>query len=292
MRSRSGQARCRACPDSPSGFDWSRINAAIAAIPRGRWTTYGDLAQLGGTAAMPVGQHIASTPGLDNGYRVLGSDGKPRPDFHWDNPDDTRDVIERAHRRRRPLPCQRRCRPVAADHRRRAFLTDRRPRRRRHRMAIDSPPAGLVGQQEWDWDRYAVELGLPDERLDVGRQLVSLLSEAIAERNLPWKAVFRKGYVAFQRRGGYNTLLVDVSWRKAPRFAIKLPGKPGSSLARQPLPGPGGDLVRGRAGVGLDTRSARCHPRPAPCRRDRRALPPISRPGHRWRGSRAGARAA
>ena len=77
----------------PSGFDWSRINAAIAAIPRGRWTTYGDLAQLGGTAAMPVGQHVANTPGLDNGYRVLGSDGKPRPDFRWDSPDDTRDVI-------------------------------------------------------------------------------------------------------------------------------------------------------------------------------------------------------
>ncbi len=74
--------------EPPSGFDWSRINAAVAAIPRGRWTTYGELAQLGGTAAMPVGQHIANTPGLDNAYRVLGSDGKPRPDFRWDNPDD------------------------------------------------------------------------------------------------------------------------------------------------------------------------------------------------------------
>jgi hypothetical protein len=25
---------------------------------------------------------------------VLGSDGKPRPDFRWDNPDDTRDVTD------------------------------------------------------------------------------------------------------------------------------------------------------------------------------------------------------
>ena len=32
--------------EPPAGFDWRRINAAIAAIPRGRWTTYGDLAQL------------------------------------------------------------------------------------------------------------------------------------------------------------------------------------------------------------------------------------------------------
>ena len=90
---RSGQARCRTRPRSPAGFDWSQINAAIATIPPGSWTTYGDLAQLGGTAAMPVGQHVANTPGLDNGYRVLGSDGRPRPDFHWDSPDDMRDVI-------------------------------------------------------------------------------------------------------------------------------------------------------------------------------------------------------
>jgi uncharacterized protein with ParB-like and HNH nuclease domain/O6-methylguanine-DNA--protein-cysteine methyltransferase len=76
--------------EQPGGFDWSHINAAVAAIPRGRWTTYGELAQLGGTAAMPVGQHVANTPGMDNAYRVLGSDGKPRPDFHWDDPDDNR----------------------------------------------------------------------------------------------------------------------------------------------------------------------------------------------------------
>jgi alkylated DNA nucleotide flippase Atl1 len=77
----------------PSSIDWSRVNAAIAAIPRGRWTTYGDLALLGGTAAMLVGQHIAATPGLDNAYRVLGPDGRPRPDFRWTAPGDARDVI-------------------------------------------------------------------------------------------------------------------------------------------------------------------------------------------------------
>jgi hypothetical protein len=84
------------------------------------------------------------------------------------------------------------------------------------RTARDRPSPGceLVGRQEWDWDRYAAELGLPDERLAVGRELVNLLSEAIAEKNLPWKPAFRKGYAAFQRRGGYNTMIVDVSWRK------------------------------------------------------------------------------
>ena len=80
--------------ERPAAFDWRRINAAIAAIPRGRWTTDGDLAQLGGTAATRVGQYMANTRGLDNAYRVLGSDGKPRPDFRWENPDDPRDPVE------------------------------------------------------------------------------------------------------------------------------------------------------------------------------------------------------
>ena len=52
--------------DVRPGFDWSRINAAIATIPSGRWSTYGDLALVGGTAAMPVGQHIANTQSLSN----------------------------------------------------------------------------------------------------------------------------------------------------------------------------------------------------------------------------------
>ena len=65
---------------------------------------------------------------------------------------------------------------------------------------------------------------------------MNLLSEAIAERNLPWKPVFRKGYVAFQRSGGYNTMIVDVSWRKAPRFAVKLPDNPAALSLANPYP--------------------------------------------------------
>lgn len=80
--------------DVPSGFDWSRINAAMAAIPAGRWTTYGDLAQLGGTAPVPVGQHVANAPGLPNAYRVLGANGTPRPNFHWSDAHDNRDVVD------------------------------------------------------------------------------------------------------------------------------------------------------------------------------------------------------
>ncbi len=42
---------------------------------------------------MPACQHVASTHGPGNGYRVLGSGGRPRADFRWDSPDDIRDVI-------------------------------------------------------------------------------------------------------------------------------------------------------------------------------------------------------
>ena len=38
----------------------------------------------------------------------------------------------------------------------------------------------LVGQKEWDWDRYAAELNLPEDRLAIGRDLVNLLMEARA----------------------------------------------------------------------------------------------------------------
>jgi uncharacterized protein with ParB-like and HNH nuclease domain/alkylated DNA nucleotide flippase Atl1 len=221
--------------EPPVGFDWRRINAAIAAIPRGRWTTYGELAQLGGTAAMPVGQHIANTPGLDNGYRVLGSDGKPRPDFRWDSPDDLRDPVEVLRDDGVRFDAS-----SAADKSQRitaaelssliGVLDEDTPEEG------DYPPAGLVGQQEWDWDRYAAELGIPDDRLELGRILVDLLSEVIAEKDLAWQVAFRKGYVAFQRSGGYNTLMVDLWWRQPVRLAIRLPEPPATLSLTSPYP--------------------------------------------------------
>jgi len=216
-----------------TGFDWSRINAAVAAIPRGRWTTYGDLAQLGGTAAMPVGQHIANTPGLDNAYRVLGSDGKPRPDFHWDDANDSRSVVDvlkadgvRFDSNGAAEPSQR---ISASELVSLITVLDEDERA--------SELAELATNQEWAWDRYATELGIPDERLGVARELVNLLSEAIAERDLLWQPVFRKGYIAFQRSGGYNTLIVDVWWRKTPRLAVKIPDEPTALSLVNPYPG-------------------------------------------------------
>lgn len=52
-------------------FDWTRRHAAIAAIPDGRSTTYGDLAALAGTAAQAVRSHIVANPALPKAHRVL-----------------------------------------------------------------------------------------------------------------------------------------------------------------------------------------------------------------------------
>jgi alkylated DNA nucleotide flippase Atl1 len=78
---------------APIGFDWGRIDAAVAAIPAGRWTTYGDLALLGGTTAQAVGNRMASPAAPATAYRVLDSQGRVRPQFRWSDPKDAREPI-------------------------------------------------------------------------------------------------------------------------------------------------------------------------------------------------------
>lgn len=64
-------------------FDWTEVHELLAAVPAGRWTTYGDLANLVSAAAQPLGQHITRCSECPNAWRVLGGDGKPRPGFTW-----------------------------------------------------------------------------------------------------------------------------------------------------------------------------------------------------------------
>jgi uncharacterized protein with ParB-like and HNH nuclease domain/alkylated DNA nucleotide flippase Atl1 len=75
-----------------AGRDWSRLHAALAALPYGAWTTYGDLAELIGSHQVPVGQHVATTPGVLNAHRVLKADGRVAEEFRWTDPTDTRDI--------------------------------------------------------------------------------------------------------------------------------------------------------------------------------------------------------
>jgi O6-methylguanine-DNA--protein-cysteine methyltransferase len=74
-----------------SGFDWSRVDDAVAALPAGSWTSYGDLAEIAGTAAQPTANHIAHDPAVTNAYRVLSSDGSISFEFQWHDPADDRD---------------------------------------------------------------------------------------------------------------------------------------------------------------------------------------------------------
>jgi hypothetical protein len=45
-----------------------------------------------------------------------------------------------------------------------------------------------------------------------------------------------KGYVAIQRPGGYNALVVDVYWNRAPRLAAKVPAPPEELGLTSPYP--------------------------------------------------------
>jgi alkylated DNA nucleotide flippase Atl1 len=43
-----------------------------------------------GTAAQPLGSHVANCSECPNAWRVLGADGRPRPNFAWSDPSDFR----------------------------------------------------------------------------------------------------------------------------------------------------------------------------------------------------------
>ncbi|WP_447004072.1 GmrSD restriction endonuclease domain-containing protein [Saccharothrix isguenensis] len=79
-----------------SGVPWGVMNRALAELPAGSWTTYGDLAALIGSHPVSIGQRLATTP-APNAHRVLQSDGKVSPNFAWLDPaqtDDPRDLLE------------------------------------------------------------------------------------------------------------------------------------------------------------------------------------------------------
>jgi alkylated DNA nucleotide flippase Atl1 len=76
--------------------DWTRLHQAIALVPAGAWTTYGDLAELIGSHPVPVGTHLANQP-VPNAWRALTADGRPSKQFRWGNSDRTetqREVLE------------------------------------------------------------------------------------------------------------------------------------------------------------------------------------------------------
>jgi hypothetical protein len=88
----------------------------------------------------------------------------------------------------------------------------------------------------WTWETYAAKLDIPPERIQVGRRLVEKIIAAAGQRRLPWRVVMNKGYVAIQRPGGYNVLVVDLWWNRVPRLAAKIPAPPANLGLTSPYP--------------------------------------------------------
>jgi hypothetical protein len=101
---------------------------------------------------------------------------------------------------------------------------------------VNAVPPGAAHVAGWTWATYGTELNIPAERIRVGQRLVADIVDAVRTRALPWQAVMRKGYVAIQRPGGYNVLLVDVWWNRVPRLAAKIPGPPAALGLANPYP--------------------------------------------------------
>jgi hypothetical protein len=95
---------------------------------------------------------------------------------------------------------------------------------------------GATRRSDWTWELFSSELGIREDRLAIGRELYERVARAIAERGLDWYPTFRKGYVAFQRAGGYNVVDIDLWWNRAPRLAIKLPRSPDELALESPYP--------------------------------------------------------
>jgi hypothetical protein len=91
-------------------------------------------------------------------------------------------------------------------------------------------------QHDWGWDSYGELLGIGQDRLLVARALTERIEAESRARGLPWQTVFRKGFVVFQRPGGYNAMVIDL-WRKAPRFAVKIPARLEEVGRLDPYPG-------------------------------------------------------
>lgn len=97
-------------------------------------------------------------------------------------------------------------------------------------------PRSQASSAAWSWERYAAELSIPAERIEVGRRLAAATSTALRERGLDWQMIMRQGHVAFKRAGGYNVLVIDLYWNRAPRLAAKIPADPAALGLTSPFP--------------------------------------------------------
>ena len=100
-----------------TGVAWDVMAKALAEIPAGSWTTYGDLAALIGSHPVAVGIRLANYP-VHNAHRVLQADGTTLPLLSLARPGPHRRPKRSAPRRGRRLRRAGPCGPGAAVHRR------------------------------------------------------------------------------------------------------------------------------------------------------------------------------
>lgn len=82
--------------DSGTAVLWDNLAKVLAEVPAGRWTTYGDVATVLGTHAVPLVSRLASHP-THNAHRVLRSDGRIADNFRWSDTsrsDTPRELLE------------------------------------------------------------------------------------------------------------------------------------------------------------------------------------------------------
>lgn len=78
---------------SSTAFDWGPLHAILELLPKGHWTSYASLADVVGTAAQPLGNHVATCKQCSNAHQILRSDGTIAPSFRWTDPSDGRDPM-------------------------------------------------------------------------------------------------------------------------------------------------------------------------------------------------------
>jgi alkylated DNA nucleotide flippase Atl1 len=79
----------------PADPVWEVVTRALAEIPAGAWTTYGDIAALIGSHPVAIGTRLATQP-APNAHRVLTASGQVSDGFHWldGRADDPRTMLE------------------------------------------------------------------------------------------------------------------------------------------------------------------------------------------------------
>lgn len=89
--------------------------------------------------------------------------------------------------------------------------------------------------REWSWEAYRDEQKISQEKLDTAKACFANIQEALQQRGLEWRPVFRQAYIAFQRAGPFHVIVIDLRPR-VPLVSVKLPDPPAQLGLENPYP--------------------------------------------------------